>query len=257
MLSGTLINLALLVAGFACWSISTMSAGGGSVLIIFVVAALLRGHAIAPVVTVASSLASPARIILFWEHIDWQLVRWYVPGAGLGAMVGGWAFSRASTDMVQVCIGLFLVSTVWQFRSLDRKRTFHMRLAWFPPVAFVSGLTSAVVGASGLLANPFYLSYGLTKERMLATRAVNSLIIQVIKLAAYVSFGVLSQDLVGHGLAVGLGAMFSVWLTRPWLRRIDPLRFRRFAIIVMAGAGLLVLWRERFWLLMLMDTSAR
>ena len=78
-----------------------------------------------------------------------------------------------------------------------------MRLPWFVPVSFVSGLTSAIVGAGGLLANPFYLDYGLTKERMLATRAVNSLVIQLVKIAAYLAFGVLNWDLVRHGALRG------------------------------------------------------
>ena len=65
-----------------------------------------------------------------------------------------------------------------------------MHLPWFLPVSFATGLTSAVVGASGLLANPFYLNYGLMKEAMLATRAVNSLVIQLVKIAAYTGFGV-------------------------------------------------------------------
>lgn len=255
MITPVAINAALLVAGFACWSISTLAAGGGSVLIVMLVAALLRGHAIAPVVTVASSIASPARMIMFWEHIDWQLVRWYLPGASAGAALGAWAFSRASNDLIQVCVGLFLVSTVWQFRPPSLVQTFRMRLPWFIPVSFVSGLTSAIVGASGLLANPFYLNYGMTKEPMLATRAVNSLTIQSIKIAAYIGFGVMNLDLMGHGIAIGIGAVLAVWLTRPWLHRIDPLRFRRLAVSVMVIAGLLILWRHRPWFASLLRPS--
>jgi uncharacterized membrane protein YfcA len=248
MVAAVAINLALVAAAFVCWSISTMSAGGGSVLILVLAAVLRQGHAIAPVVTVASALASPARIILFWKHIDWRLVRWYLPGATAGATLGGWAFSRASSDLIQVCVGLFLVSTIWQFRPVDQER-FRMRLPWFLPVAFISGLTSAIVGASGLLANPFYLNYGLTKERMLATRAVNSMTIQIIKLAMYLRFGIMTWDLVGHGAAVGLGGVLAVWLTRPWLTRIDSLRYRYLAVLVMVFAGLLLLWRQRLWFL--------
>ena len=72
-------------------------------------------------------------------------------------------------------LALFLISTAWQYRMGVRPRSFSMRLPWFVPVSFASGLTSAVVGASGLLVNPFYLNYGLMKEAMLATRAANSL----------------------------------------------------------------------------------
>jgi uncharacterized membrane protein YfcA len=252
MITAATVNLALLIVGFSCWSISTMTAGGGSVLIIVVLAMLLRGHAIAPVVTVGSAFASPARIILFWRHIDWRVVRWYLPGATAGAMLGAWAFSRASADVIQICVGLFLVSTVWQFRSGGAQQALRMRLPWFVPVAFISGLTSAVVGGSGLLANPFYLNYGLTKEGMLATRAVNSMTIQFIKISAYLAFGVMSWDLVGHGIAIGLGAVLAIWLTRPWLSQIDPFRFRRLAVSVMVIAGLLILWQQRLSLLSLL-----
>ena len=140
------------------------------------IAALLRGHAIAPVITFASFVASPARIIFFWHFIEWRVVWWTRPAqlpvrplvVGPLPMLARSSFST---------LGLFLVSTFWQYRLGDRSQSFRMRLHWFLPVSFVSGLTSAVVGASGLLANPFYLNYGLVKERMLATRAVNSLAI--------------------------------------------------------------------------------
>ena len=187
-----LVNAGLFLAGFASWSISTLSAGGGSFIMVAAASTLLGGHSIAPVVTFTSLLAAPTRIALFWSDIDWRVVRHYLPGAIAGAVVGGWLFTQASAQLVQTCVGLFLVSTAWQFRLGDRARSFRMRLRWFAPVSFASGITSAVVGASGLLANPFYLNYGMVKERMVATRAVNSLAIQFSKIGAYATFGALN-----------------------------------------------------------------
>ena len=80
----SLTDLALFAAGFVSWAISTLAAGGGSVLIVAAVAVILRGQAIAPVVTMTSVLASPARMILLWRWIDWRVVRWYLPGATAG-----------------------------------------------------------------------------------------------------------------------------------------------------------------------------
>jgi uncharacterized membrane protein YfcA len=241
-------DFGLFSAGFVAWLISTLTAGGGSVLMVAMLATLLRGHAIAPVVTVASLIASLVRMNLFWSEIDWRLVRWYLPGATAGAVIGGWVFTRIGGHWIQVCVAVFLISTAWQFRLGNQERSFCMRLPWFLPVSFVSGLTSAIVGAGGLLANPFYLNYGLIKERMLATRAVNSVSVQIVKIASYLVFGALNWDLVRHGLVVGSGAALAIWITRPWLHRLASPYFRRFTVLVMLIAGLGLLWQQRVWL---------
>jgi uncharacterized membrane protein YfcA len=245
----TLLDVGLFIAGFVSWTISTLSAGGGSILMVAVASTLLGGHAIAPVVTVTSLVAAPARMALFWSHIDWRVVRWYLPGAGAGAVLGGWIFTLLSGEWVRTCVALFLISTVWQYRFGERARSFRMRLHGFVPVSFASGMTSAVVGASGLLANPFYLNYGMVKERMVATRAVNSLAIQVAKIGAYAAFGALDWEWIGYGLYAGAGAALAIWVSRPWLRRLDSRRFRQFAVLVMLASGILVLWQQRAWLL--------
>jgi len=244
----TLLDAGLFASGFASWTISTLSAGGGSMLMVAATGTMLRGHAIAPVVTWTSLFAAPARMALFWNHIDWRVVRWYFPGAAAGAILGGWIFTLLSAQWVQTCVALFLISTVWQYRFGERARSFRMRLRGFVPVSFVSGLTSAVVGASGLLANPFYLNYGMLKERMVATRAVNSLAIQIAKIGAYAAFGALDWELVRYGLFAGAGAALAIWVSRPWLRHLDSRRFRQFAVLVMLISGLLVLWQQRAWL---------
>jgi uncharacterized membrane protein YfcA len=244
-------DLALVVIGFVSWTVSTMSAGGG-MLFMAAVAPLLRGHAIAPVITVASTVASPVRAILFWRFIDWSVVRWYLPGATTGAILGGWVLAQISGALIQVAAGLFLVSTLWQYRLGRRAQSFHMRLPWFVPVSFVSGSVSAILGASGLLANPFYLNFGLTKERMLATRAVNSLAIQFVKLISYFTFGLLDWHLARHGLCAGAGAAVAVWWTRPMLRRLDQRHFRKLTVWLMVIAGCLVLWQQHDWLLALL-----
>jgi len=239
-----LIAIALFAAGFVSWAISTLAAGGGSFLLVAATSSLLGGHAIAPVVTIASLMAGPARMAIFWQHIDWRLVRWYFPGAVAGASLGGWLFTRLSSDLVQVCIALFLISTAWQFRLGERPRSFRMRLPAFIPVSFGSGMTSAIVGASGVLTNPFYLNYGMLKERMVATRAVNSLVIQLAKIASYASFGALSANLVLHGAAAGAGAVTAIWLARTWLRHLSARRFRQLAVVVMVASGVLLLWKQ-------------
>jgi uncharacterized membrane protein YfcA len=239
----------LFAAGYSSWTVSTLSAGGGSMLMLAAVGYILRGPAVAPVVSIASLVANPTRIATLWPHIRWRVVAWYVPGASTGAALGAWLMTSMQPQWLELAVAAFLISTVWQYRLGLRSVSFRVSLPVFVPVSFCSGLVSGVVGASGLLANPFYLNYGLIKEEMLATRGVNSLAIQTVKLTSYGAFGVLSWQLVSYGLAAGFGAMVGIYLANRWLTFVSKQRFRQFAILAMALAGVSILWRQRQWIL--------
>jgi uncharacterized membrane protein YfcA len=86
--------IALLAIGFLSWTVSSLTAGGGSVLFVALLALVLESRAVAPIVTLASLIAAPMRMAVFWSDIHWRLVRWYVPGGVLGAVAGSWMLSR-------------------------------------------------------------------------------------------------------------------------------------------------------------------
>ena len=235
----------LFLAGCASWTISTFSGGAGSIVLLAIVTHLIRLKTIAPVVTIASLMASPARIVVSWRRIEWRVVRWYLPGAIIGAMLGGWIFTWADAAWLSLIVGLFLVSTPFQYRLGGRARSFPMRLPWFIPLSLAVGLISGVVGASSLVSMPFYLNYGLTKERMIATGSVHSLFIQLTKIATYGSLGVLSRGSLLEGAAAGIGAVVAIFVTRRWLDSFKETWFRRLAILLMLTSGLSMLWRSR------------
>ncbi len=142
-------------------------------------------------------------------------------------------------------VGLFLISTPFQYRFGNRARSFSMRLAWFVPLSSAVGLISGIMGASSLVSAPFYLNYGLTKERMIATGAVHSLFIQLTKIATYGSLGVLAPRSILEGVLAGVGAVVAILATRRWLDRFEETWFRRLAILLMLLSGLSLLWQSR------------
>ncbi|HET8996005.1 MAG TPA: sulfite exporter TauE/SafE family protein [Acetobacteraceae bacterium] len=237
--------LLFFLAGAFAWTLSSVAAGGGSMILAAAASLIAPGRAIAPVITVTSLIAAVVRIVLFRRLIVWRLVAWYLPGGIAGALAGSWIFASLRADWLQVVVGGFLLSAVVQYQIAQRRHWRPMPPAGFIPVSFFSGLVSAVVGASGLLANPFYLGYGLEKQTLLATRAVNSLAIQLTKLASYTAFGVLTGERLFDGLAASAGAAIAIAASNSWLERLSSKRFRQLAVGLIVATGLLMLWRQR------------
>ena len=77
-------------------------------------------------------------------------------------------------------------------------------------VSFLSGL----VGATGPILNPFMLSYGTEKEHLVATKSLNSLIMQSTKLTTYTIFGAITWQTGVYGILLGWGAVLGVYIAR-------------------------------------------
>src|SRR4051794_32439096 len=112
----TVSKLLLLAgAGYVAWLISILSGGGGALMLIPVLTWAVGPRAVAPVIAMVTLFDAPVRLRLFWGHVRWDVVRWYLPGAVAGALLGGYIFANTKPDWLKLLAGLFLISTVFQF----------------------------------------------------------------------------------------------------------------------------------------------
>ena len=63
--------IGLFVAGVIAFVISTISGGGGALLLIPVTSALIGTSAAPPVINLRTFISRPSRLYLFWHDIDW------------------------------------------------------------------------------------------------------------------------------------------------------------------------------------------
>ena len=130
-----------------------------------------------------------------------------------------------------------------QDRFSKVKLAIKMKLIWFFPLGLTVSFLSGLIGATGPVHNPFMLNYGLEKEPLVGTKAINSLIMQLTKLISYGAFGAFSVQIASFGVALGLGAIVGVFLARKQLSRVDTQQFRQYTLILMFISGIAMLYK--------------
>ena len=236
--------LLLLGLGVVAFVISTLSGGGGALIMVPVLNALIGVGQTAPVLNLGTFIGRPARLALFWKHIDWKVCLYYAPAAILGAFLGSWLFSQFRLELLQIAVGLFLISTVFQYRFGKKKRSFTMRLGYFIPLGLLVSVLGTIIGALGPVLNPFYLNYGLDKEDMIATKTANSFLMGLSQIGSYTFFGLLQDQYWLYGIALGMGAILGNVIGKKFLKGMKSSTFRKWVITLMVISGVLLIYGQ-------------
>lgn len=235
-----LLILALL--GAVCWTISTLAAGGGALTFLPAASLILDPRSIPPVLAIASVASSVQRCWLYRREIEGRIVAWNVPGLVAGIALGAFALRDLDPRGLSLLVGGFLVWVAARhFRGAGDLRL-PGRPATFAAASFTAGSLSTVVGASGPIMNPVYLGAGIVKEAMIGTKAASTLAMQVFKIVAFASLGLLGGEVLVAGLAVGVGTLVGNRIGAAALRRISVARFKDavHAVVLAAGGWMIV-----------------
>lgn len=238
-----MIYFVLFFVGILAYLVSTLSGGGGALILLPIVGFYLSPGVVAPVVNLGNMIGRPVRLYLFWKYIQWRVVLYYVPSALIGALVGGLIFIQLDATWVQLLLGIFLLTTVFQYRFGKKKSSFKMQLSYFIPLGFLVTLISTLFGATGAILNPFYLNFGLSKEKLIATKTANSFIAGIAQLSSYAYLGALKAELWYYGLVIGLGATIGNVIGKKLLKKMSDEMFRKFVILIMAISGLIMIFK--------------
>jgi uncharacterized membrane protein YfcA len=254
----------LSVASFFAWIVSTLAGGGSPFILIPLVNLLMGSAAVPPVITIGMFFGNAHRVFLFWRDIDWKLTAWYAPGAIAGAVLGAYTFTQIHLDWLQLVIAAFLIVSAVLF-ALEKtpeknseedknseaesqaaiKTGFQLKAWYIMPAGFLKAYVSGLVGTTGPVLNPFYLRYGLVKEKMIATKATHMTIIHLVKIVTYSLLAAISKEQLVAGLAIGLAAIPANLVGKYILKRISHDQFRQIVLAFMVIGGLWMIWGQR------------
>ncbi|MAP54997.1 sulfite exporter TauE/SafE family protein [Altibacter sp.] len=231
----------LFILGAAAFTLSTVSGGGGALMQIPILNFLIGTSQTAPVLNLGTMISRPSRIIIFWKHIVWSVFWYYVPAAMAGAILAAWLFTEANIVWIQIVVGLFLMSTFFQYRFGKKERSFPVRHWYFIPLGFFISIIGTFTGGMGPILNPFLLNAGIEKEELVGTKAAQAFFLGLAQIGSYTYFGLLSKELWIYGIALGLGATLGNLFGKILLKRMSKLAFRKWVITIMVISGLVLL----------------
>ncbi len=125
------------------------------------------------------------------------------------------------------------------------KSGFQLQAWHIMPAGFLKAYVSGLVGTTGSVLNPFYLRYGLVKEKMIATKATHMTIIHLVKIITYGALAAISKEQLIAGLAIGLAAIPANLIGKALLKRMSQNQFRQIVLAFMVIGGSWMLWGQR------------
>jgi hypothetical protein len=239
----------LTLTSFASWFLSTVAGGGTPLLLVPVISFFLGAEAVPPVLTIGMLLGHPQRVFLYWKDIDWLLMWWYLPGAAIGAILGAFVFTQIQLEWLPILLAVFLIISAFGNSLEPKNPSFSVRAWYFLPAGLIFAFLSGLVGSTGPLLNPLYLSYGLVKERMIATKSAHLLVVHFIKMITYAVCGAVTLNNLGFGLILGIAALPGNWLGQIVLKKLTQQQFQQLAVAFIACSGILILGNEIFLML--------
>ncbi|MEO0535024.1 MAG: sulfite exporter TauE/SafE family protein [Cyanobacteria bacterium P01_A01_bin.123] len=232
-------------ASFVAWFISMLAGGGSPLVLIPIVSVLLGAQAVAPVITLGMLIGNLQRTVVFRQAIDWQITRWQMPGALFGAILGSYLFTQIQAAWLQGLVAIALLLMAINTGLGRGKLAIPIKAWYFMPLAAFNAVLSGIVGSTGPVLNPIYLSYGLDKETLIATKSVNVAAMHVVKLLTYLSLGVMNPTYLVYGLVIGVAAIPANWLGQQFLERMSSAQFRQVVLGFVAVSGMWMLWQQR------------
>lgn len=239
-----MMYLNIFLVAFLAFALSMVCGGGAGLLLIPILGYALPAAQVPAALSIGTSISSITKLYLFFRQIDWNIVKHFLPFALPGVLVGAWLLSYLAPMYIELCMAVFLVSNLPYIFKKDSappqdKPPFSNRLLRF--IGFLAGFISALTGAVGVLFNGVYLRYGLTKEEIIATRAANEIILHIVKLCLYASFGLFTLKAFYIGMLVAVAAIASTYLMKYVLPKISIKVFSKIGYSAMVLSGILLL----------------
>ncbi|BDA60652.1 sulfite exporter TauE/SafE family protein [Shewanella xiamenensis] len=231
----TLLTLASAFTAFftACFGI------GGGVMLLGVMAQVLPPQVIIPLHGVVQLGSNLGRALLGWQHIQWRIIRVFLPGALVGAALGSLVLVAIPPTVMYLTIALFILYSCWG-PKIPRVvlGTMGMLIA--------SGITTFIslfVGATGPLVAAFIKQLEIDRFRTVATFAMIMSLQHGVKIIVFEGVDIPILPWWPLFVCMIISGGIGTWLGFKMLTRVTDKHFNLAFDLILTLLAIRLLWQ--------------
>lgn len=177
---------------------ATVGMAGGIVLLSFMTF-FMPFPVLVPIHGMVQLVSNTSRTFLLRGHVVWPIFWPYLLGLPFGAMVAIYLLQNFPHPKYFIALIILLIL----YAVFRPKKMPHLKIPFwaFSLLGLLVGAIGPLIGATGPLLAPFFLRDDLSKENIVATKAVVQLVGHISKIPTFVVVGF---NYFEHGLTIGL-----------------------------------------------------
>ena len=216
----SLAQLAL-VAGVALFAsiVGGVAGYGTGALMPLVLVPMIGAEPVVPIIAISAMFTNSSRTVAFFRFVDWRRAIIVMLGAALPCVAGAYGYTLLTNKGALIVIGTMLCLSVPLRRILKRRNV----------VLGDRGLAASAVGygvlvggttGSGVILLAMLMSAGVSGAGVIATDAIISIVVGIIKISVFGFAGVLTVQVVSFALLIGFVALPGAFLARAFVERM-------------------------------------
>lgn len=230
----------LLIITSTLTSMLTAAMGiGGGVLLLAVMATIVPPAALIPVHGLVQLGSNGNRALLTRKHIDWSLLRLFLGGALIGAVIAYFVVVQLPVELIQLSVAGFILFLVWG-PGFGKQ---EMRPAGLVLAGAGTTLITMFVGATGPLVAAFVHRLGHEKYRTVATFAACMTVQHLLKMLVFGLIGFAFTDWLPLIIVMIAGGFAGTWIGLHILKRVPAERFQVIFRLLVTALALRLVWQ--------------
>ena len=231
----------LLIAamGIVASLIGGVAGYGTGALMPLVLVPIVGAEPVVPIIAISALFTNTSRAAAFNEAIDWRRAAIIVAAAVPTTMLGAWGYTMLTGRGAMLVIGTMMALSV-PLRRLSRRHGLTLGEGGLAVASVLWGFVVGGTSGAGIILLSLLMAVGLQGAAVIATDAVISVIIGIVKIAVFGVFGAVTAKVVAVALLIGVVAFPGAFLAKALVERM-PLHVHT-AILdaVVIGGGMLM-----------------